>query len=85
MGSAEVLRTIFDNISSPVLLIDRNYTVVEANRAALSHVCQRGIDTRRSKRGSGYTRYTDTGSRVNSSSRNSWRLPSMKSPERSIT
>jgi PAS domain S-box-containing protein len=45
MGSAEVLRTIFDNISSPVLLIDRNYTVVEANRAALTHVCQRGVDT----------------------------------------
>jgi PAS domain-containing protein len=45
MGSKEILRTIFDNVSFPVLLIDRNYTVVEANRAALAHVCRRGIDT----------------------------------------
>jgi hypothetical protein len=28
---------IFDNLSLPLLLIDRNYVVVEANRAALSH------------------------------------------------
>lgn len=45
MGSAEILRTIFDNVSFPVLLIDRNYTVVKANRAAVAHVCQRGVDT----------------------------------------
>ena len=45
MKSIDILRTIFDNVSFPVLLIDRDYKIVEANRAALSHVCQRGVDT----------------------------------------
>ena len=45
MKSTDILRTIFDNVSFPVLLIDRDYKIVEANRAALTHVCQRGVDT----------------------------------------
>ena len=44
MKSERILRTIFDNVSFPVLVIDRDYKIVEANRAALSHVCQRGVD-----------------------------------------
>ena len=45
MSSAELLRTIFDNVSFPVLVIDRNFQIVEANRAALTHVCRRGVET----------------------------------------
>ena len=41
MKSSDLIRTIFDNISSPVLLIDREYRIVEANRAALAHVGRR--------------------------------------------
>jgi len=41
MRSRDTLRTIFENISSPVLLIDRDFKIVDANRAALSHVCHR--------------------------------------------
>jgi len=44
MKSSDLVRTIFDNISFPVLLIDRDYRVVEANRAALSHVGQHAVD-----------------------------------------
>ena len=44
MKSSGLIRTIFDNVSFPVLLIDRDYKIVEANRAALSHVNHRGID-----------------------------------------
>jgi len=44
MKSADLVRTIFDNVSFPVLLIDRDYTIVEANRAALSHVCRSGAE-----------------------------------------
>jgi PAS domain S-box-containing protein len=44
MSSTDILRTIFDHVSFPVLLIDRDYQIVEANRAALSHVCRRGVD-----------------------------------------
>lgn len=38
MQPNDLLRTIFDNVSFPVLLIARDYTIAEANRAALSHV-----------------------------------------------
>jgi PAS domain S-box-containing protein len=44
MKSSDFLRTIFDNVSFPVLLIDRDYRIVEANRAALLHVDRRGVD-----------------------------------------
>ena len=44
MKSSDIVRTIFDNVSFPVLLIDRDYKIVEANRAALSHVCRRGVE-----------------------------------------
>jgi len=44
MKSSDLIRTIFDNVSFPVLLIDRDYKIVEANRAALSHVNHRGKD-----------------------------------------
>jgi len=44
MKSSDLLRTIFDNVSFPVLLIDRAYKIVEANRAALLHVDRRGVD-----------------------------------------
>jgi len=44
MISSDLLRTIFDNVSFPVLLIDRDYKIVEANRAALLHVDQRAVD-----------------------------------------
>ena len=44
MKSSDLIRTIFDNVSFPVLLIDRDYKIVEANRAALSHVDQREAD-----------------------------------------
>ena len=44
MKSSDLIRTIFDIVSSPVLLIDRDYRIVEANHAALSHLEQRGID-----------------------------------------
>ena len=44
MKSTDIVRTIFDNVSFPVLLIDREYKIVEANRAALLHVNQRDED-----------------------------------------
>ena len=44
MKSRDIVREIFDNVSSPVLLIDRNYKIAEANRAALSHVRHSGPD-----------------------------------------
>jgi len=34
MTPKDGIRRIFDNVSAPLLLIDRNYIVVEANRAA---------------------------------------------------
>jgi PAS domain S-box-containing protein len=37
MTAPERLRTIFDGMRQPVLLIDRSYTVVEANAAARAH------------------------------------------------
>jgi PAS domain S-box-containing protein len=44
MKSTDIVRTIFDNVSFPVLLIDRDYKIVEANHAALLHVNQRDED-----------------------------------------
>jgi PAS domain-containing protein len=44
MKRKDGLRKIFDSLSMPVLLIDRNYVVVEANRAALSHVREPGAE-----------------------------------------
>jgi len=44
MKSSDLLRTIFDNVSCPVLLIDRDYRIVDANRAALLHVDQPRVD-----------------------------------------
>jgi len=44
MKSSDLVRTIFDNVSSPLLLIDRDYRIVEANRAALAHVDRRRAD-----------------------------------------
>ena len=37
MKPKDGIRKIFDNVSAPLLLIDRNYVVVEANRAAHSY------------------------------------------------
>lgn len=44
MKSSDLIRTIFDNISTPVLLIDRNYRICEANHAAVTHLNQREAD-----------------------------------------
>jgi PAS domain-containing protein len=44
MKSTDLVRKIFDNVSFPVQLIDRDYKIVEANRAAISHANQPGID-----------------------------------------
>jgi PAS domain S-box-containing protein len=44
MKSSDLIRTIFDNVSFPVLLIDRDYKIVEANHAARSHLNQREVD-----------------------------------------
>jgi PAS domain S-box-containing protein len=44
MKSNDLVRTIFDNVSFPVLLIDRDYKIVEANHAALSHLDLHEID-----------------------------------------
>jgi PAS domain S-box-containing protein len=44
MKSSDIVQKIFDNVSFPVLLIDRDYKIVEANRAALSHANQPRTD-----------------------------------------
>lgn len=45
MKPEDRVRKIFDNLSAPVLLIDRNYEIVAANRAGRAHMSALGAGT----------------------------------------